>query len=77
METIFPMADEFGTFLADGSLGNEFRFKRIEPIWDSFDRIEFQQGMDVTFVTTAQTDEQAYMLLKELGMPFIDRSQKA
>ena len=42
-----------------------------------FDRIEFQQGMDITFVTTADTDEQAFMLLKELGMPFVDRSKKA
>ncbi|MEM6673280.1 MAG: 50S ribosomal protein L5 [Planctomycetota bacterium] len=42
-----------------------------------FDRIEFQQGMDVTFVTSAETDEQAYMLLKELGMPFVDRTKKA
>lgn len=42
-----------------------------------FDRIEFQQGMDITFVTSADTDEQGYMLLKELGMPFIDRNAKA
>jgi large subunit ribosomal protein L5 len=42
-----------------------------------FDRIEFQQGMDITFVTSAETDEQGYMLLKELGMPFVDRSKKA
>lgn len=41
-----------------------------------FDRIEFQQGMDITFVTTAATDEQGYALLKELGMPFQDRDQK-
>ena len=41
-----------------------------------FDRIEFQQGMDITFVTSAGTDEQGYMLLKELGMPFVDRSKK-
>ena len=38
-----------------------------------FDRIDFQQGMDITFVTTAQTDEQGYALLKGLGMPFQDR----
>ena len=25
--------------------------------------------MDITFVTSAGTDEQGYMLLKELGMP--------
>jgi large subunit ribosomal protein L5 len=35
-----------------------------------FDRIEFPQGMDITFVTTAKRDEQAHFLLKELGMPF-------
>jgi len=39
-----------------------------------FDRIDFQQGMDITFVTTAATDEQAYALLKNLGMPFKNRN---
>ena len=34
------------------------------------DKIEFTQGMDITFVTTAPNDEQGYFLLKELGMPF-------
>jgi large subunit ribosomal protein L5 len=29
-------------------------------------------GMDITFVTTAETNEEAYELLKELGMPFRD-----
>lgn len=37
---------------------------------DSVDRIS---GMDVTFVTTAGTDEEAYELLKALGMPFFRR----
>jgi large subunit ribosomal protein L5 len=35
-----------------------------------FDDIEFQQGMDITFVTTAGTDERGLALLRELGMPF-------
>ena len=35
-----------------------------------FDKVEFQQGMDITFVTSAPNDEQGYALLKELGMPF-------
>ena len=30
-------------------------------------------GLDVTFVTTAQTDEEAHALLKEFGMPFVRR----
>lgn len=35
------------------------------------DKIEAQQGMDITFVTNAKNDEQGYFLLKELGMPFV------
>jgi len=40
-----------------------------------FDRVEFQQGMDITFVTTAPNDEQGYALLKGLGMPFEDKNK--
>lgn len=35
-----------------------------------FDKLEFTQGMDITFVTSAPNDEQGHALLKELGMPF-------
>jgi large subunit ribosomal protein L5 len=34
------------------------------------DKVTKITGMDITFVTTANTDEEAYELLKELGMPF-------
>jgi len=34
------------------------------------DKVHRISGMDITFVTTAQTNEEAYELLKELGMPF-------
>src|SRR5215218_9363374 len=34
------------------------------------DKVNKITGMDITFVTTARTDEEAYELLKELGMPF-------
>ena len=36
----------------------------------SLDKIEFVQGMDVTFVTTAGTDEEGFALLSKLGFPF-------
>jgi len=39
---------------------------------DNVDRID---GMDVTFVTSAKTDEEAYALLKGLGMPFVRRGE--
>jgi large subunit ribosomal protein L5 len=37
--------------------------------YDSIDQI---RGMDITIVTTANTDEEGRALLKELGMPFRD-----
>ncbi len=37
------------------------------------DKIERIFGMDITFVTTAKTDEEAYELLKGFGMPFRKR----
>lgn len=41
----------------------------------SVDEIDSISGMDVTFVTTAQTDEEAHALLKALGMPFVRREE--
>jgi large subunit ribosomal protein L5 len=34
------------------------------------DKVSKITGMDITFVTTAKTDAEAYALLKELGLPF-------
>lgn len=36
----------------------------------SIDKVQKISGMDITFVTTASTDEEAYALLAALGMPF-------
>lgn len=36
----------------------------------SIDKIKSISGMDITFVTTADTDEESYELLKAFGMPF-------
>ena len=41
------------------------------------DKIDRVSGLDVTFVTTAETDEEAYALLKALGMPFVRRGEEA
>jgi len=35
-----------------------------------FNKVEKSKGMNLTFVTTAENDEQALHLLRELGMPF-------
>ena len=34
------------------------------------DKVNRITGMDITFVTTAQTNEEAFELLKEMGLPF-------
>lgn len=36
----------------------------------NYDKVQKVRGMDIIIVTTANTDEEAYALLKELGMPF-------
>jgi len=40
-----------------------------------FDKLEFHQGMDITFVTTAETDEQGMFMLRQLGMPFRNENE--
>lgn len=46
-------------------LAEQSVFPEINPA-----KIEFQQGMNITFVTTARTDEQARKMLSLFGMPF-------
>jgi len=46
-------------------LSEQSMFPEVE-----FDKLEYVQGMDVTFVTSAPSDEQGFFLLKELGIPF-------
>ena len=43
----------------------------------SYDQIEFQQGMDITFVTSALNDEQGHALLSEIGMPFQSKGNES
>lgn len=38
------------------------------------DNVDTIHGLDITFVTTAETDEEAYSLLSLLGMPFQKRN---
>jgi large subunit ribosomal protein L5 len=40
-------------------------FPEINPA-----KVEFQQGMNITFATTARTDEEARRMLTLFGMPF-------
>lgn len=49
------------------SLGVKEQMIFPEINYDSVDQIH---GMDITFVTTAEKDDQAMALLRELGMPF-------
>ena len=46
-------------------LAEQSVFPEINPA-----KIEFQQGMNITFITTAKTDKEARKLLQLFGMPF-------
>lgn len=41
------------------------------------DKVTKMNGMDITFVTSAQSNEEAYELLKALGMPFKESNKSA
>lgn len=40
------------------------------------DKISQIMGMNITFVTTAQTDEEGHALLREFGLPFKNKNKK-
>jgi large subunit ribosomal protein L5 len=40
----------------------------------SIEKVNKITGMDITFVTTARTDEESLELLKAFGMPFANQS---
>ena len=42
----------------------------------NIDKISRISGMDITFVTTATNDKEAYALLREFGMPFQKQNNK-
>ncbi len=42
----------------------------------SIDKVNKISGMDITFVTTAQTDEESLELLKAFGMPFQQKNNQ-
>src|SRR6266513_1840226 len=46
-------------------LTEQMVFPEIDP-----DKVNFTQGMDITFVTSTRSDDEARELLKQFGMPF-------
>ena len=51
-------------------LSEQSVFPEINPA-----KLEFQQGMNITFVTTADTDEEARKMLSLFGMPFKESAE--
>lgn len=42
----------------------------------SFDKVDKIRGLDITIITSAESNEEAYVLLKEMGMPFREQAVK-
>jgi len=69
-----PRVRDFGgvpdrSFDGSGNYSIGIKEQIIFPEID-YDNIDRVRGMDITIVTSAQTDEEAYELLRLLGMPF-------
>ena len=66
------------TAVVDGKLSMSAYLDALSGAWadlqtqggPGIDQIDRIQGMNITFVTTAQTDEEGYALLKAFGLPF-------
>lgn len=43
----------------------------------SIEKVQRITGMDITFVTTARTDEESFELLKAFGVPFANQNQNS
>lgn len=42
----------------------------------SIEKVNRISGMDITFVTSANTDEESFALLKAFGMPFVNKNKE-
>ena len=42
----------------------------------NYDKIDSIRGMDISFITTAGSDEESYYLLKLMGLPLRDKPVK-
>src|SRR2546423_128482 len=49
---------------------NVHQIPTLEKIEINYDMVDQIHGMDITFVSTTNKDDQAFALLRELGMPF-------
>ncbi len=58
--------------MAAAIIRSAWRTKRCFPEIE-LEKIKRQQGMDITIVTSAQTNEEALELLKAMGMPFAEK----
>lgn len=59
------------SFDGRGNYSLGIREQTVFPEID-YDKVEHVQGMDITVVTTAKSDEEAKELLAAFGMPFKD-----
>ena len=72
--TALPRVRDFrgvatGSFDGRGNYTLGIRDHLIFPDLD-YNKVDRSKGINVTFVTTTESDEQAFYLLRELGMPF-------
>ena len=72
MKLNIQMVTEFGDFLADGHLGNQFRSLRIESIWGRLDSVTFDFS-GVTNLTDSFVHAMFGNMAEEHGQEFTDK----
>lgn len=79
--TALPRVRDFRGVSASGfdGRGNYTMGVRDHLIFPDLDynKVDRSKGLNLTIVTTADTDEQAFYLLRELGMPFTRRRDQS
>lgn len=74
MNIVLPRVRDFrgvppGSFDGRGNYTLGIRDQLVFPEID-YTKVERPRGMNITIVTSARNDKEAYALLKKLGMPF-------
>jgi large subunit ribosomal protein L5 len=64
-DTSFDGRGNYSLGIKDHSIFPEIRSDQVQNI----------HGLDITFVTSAENDQEAYSLLKHFGMPFVKRNK--
>ena len=69
------MSDPTGRAFIVRPFGEKSNTRGDKPI--NFDKVDKMRGMNITFVTSTSSDEEAHTLLAMMGMPYRREEEKS